>query len=373
MNEKEMKTELPKMEPSDPDISFDTEKAEIEAADIPAEEAESIDTEETAVAEADDEDDEDVVPATFATVKVFSKEKQSGQIARRETKTAGDASKEERGSATVGTAKASSSQTEKPQTRKRRAIFDGFTLKMIAVVTMLIDHSAAVFLNGAWKEEGFGDPVWAIYNIMRLIGRFAFPIFCFLLVEGFFHTRSRLKYALRLAIFAVISEIPFDLALADKSLDLPDRILAWNKQNVFITLLIGFLVIWSIEWWLRPWIEQKKAPKTFGEISKFFFPMLGFVILGGLAAVFTNCDYGLGGIIVIVFIYFSHGEQHPGMNMIRSSIILAFLSSRTELIVLAGYPLTEFYSEQRGRSWKWFFYVFYPAHLLLLFLLYKLI
>lgn len=372
MNEMEKKTELPKMDPSDAELPFDTEEAEIEAADIPAEDAEDIDTGADAADETDDEDDEDVVPATFATVKVFSKEKQSGQPARRETKPA-EAPKEAREPVAAGPAKRSATGTQKPQASKRRAIFDGFTLKMIAIVTMLIDHCAAVFLDKAWKEESFGDPVWVIYNAMRLIGRFAFPIFCFLLVEGFFHTRSRMKYALRLAIFAVISEIPFDLAFADQSLKFSDRIFAWNKQNVFITLLIGFLVIWGIEWWLRPWIEQKKAPKTFGEISKFFFPMLGFVILGGLAAVFSKCDYGLGGIVVIVFIYFSHGEQHPGMNMIRSGIILTFLSSRKEAIVLVGYPLTEFYSEQRGRSWKWFFYVFYPAHLLILFLLNQLL
>ena len=368
MNENEKKTELPKEIQSDPEFRLDTEEADVETPDTPAE-------------VADDEDD--AVPATFATVKVFSKEKRSGQPERRkvqpEAKKAnevptGDASKEAESSTEAPHAAqtpAAGAKRPQPQLKKRPAIFDGFTLKMIAIVTMLIDHSAAVFLNKTWTEEGFGDPLWVTYNAMRLIGRFSFPIFCFLLVEGFFHTRSRLKYAIRLAAFAVISEIPFDLAFADNDLKFIDRVFARNKQNVFITLLIGFLVIWGIEWWLRPWIEQKKAPKTFGEISKFFFPMLGFVILGGLASVFSKCDYGLGGIIVIVFIYFSHGELHPGMNMIRSSLILTLLASRTEAIVLAGYPLTEFYSEKRGRNWKWFFYIFYPAHLLLLFLLHE--
>lgn len=346
MKENEKKTELPKEIQSDPEFPLDTEGADVETPDTPAE-------------IADDEDD--VVPATFATVKVFSKEKRSEQPERRKAQPEAKKANE------VPTG----AKKPQPQPKKRPAIFDGFTLKMIAIVTMLIDHTAAVFLNKTWTEEGFGDPLWVTYNAMRLIGRFSFPIFCFLLVEGFFHTRSRLKYAIRLAAFAVISEIPFDLAFADKDLKFIDRVFAWNKQNVFITLLIGFLVIWGIEWWLRPWIEQKKAPKTFGEISKFFFPMLGFVILGGLASVFSKCDYGLGGIIVIVFIYFSHGELHPGMNMIRSSLILTLLASRTEAIVLAGYPLTEFYSEKRGRNWKWFFYIFYPAHLLLLFLLHE--
>lgn len=348
MKENEKKTELPNENLNDSDLPLDTEEADVKASDIPAE-------------VADDEDD--AVPATFATVKVFSKEKRSGQPERRKTEPEAKKANE------VPTG------AKKPQApmKKRPAIFDGFTLKMIAVVTMLIDHCAAVFLNGTWKEDSFSDPIWVLYNAMRLIGRFSFPIFCFVLVEGFFHTRSRVKYAIRLAAFAVLSEIPFDLALTSKNVKLSDRFFAWDKQNVFITLLIGFLVIWGIEWWLRPWIERKKAPRTFSEISKFFLPMLGFVILGGLASVFSKCDYGLGGLIVIVFIYFSHGELHPGLNMIRSGIILAILAGRSEAIAVAGYPLTEFYSEQRGRSWKWFFYIFYPAHLLLLFLLHELL
>ena len=129
-------------------------------------------------------------------------------------------------------------------------------LKNIAVVTMLIDHIGAVIVarllvrNGlyeamvnqeaytAWMGQNGG--MYGIYMAMRIIGRLAFPIYCFLLVEGFYHTRSRAKYAGRLFLFALLSEVPFDLAFSRRMWD-------FSSSNVFITLLFGLLVIWGVE------------------------------------------------------------------------------------------------------------------------------
>lgn len=318
------------------------------------------------------EEDDEALPATFATVKIFSDKKKerghTGAVARGREK--GEPHKE----AVPETTKKAGRDTSAQKMTQRRAIFDGFTLKMIAVVTMLIDHAAIAFLADTWSENSFSDPLYTFYFALRLIGRFAFPLFCFVLVEGFFHTRSRLNYAIRLAVFAILSEVPFDLALSSRDMKVTDRLLNWKQQNVFFTLLLGFLVIWAIEWWMQPWVKNKKPPRTFGEISKFFLPMLGFIIVGALVAVAIRPDYKISGVVAIVFIYFAHGEAHPGMNMVRSGLILAIAGGAyTELIVPAGYPLTEFYSEKRGRNWKWFFYVFYPAHLLLLFGLQQLL
>ena len=109
----------------------------------------------------------------------------------------------------------------------------GYWLKLIAVISMLIDHTSAVILE---QIPGLEAPAF----FMRIIGRAAFPIYCFLLVEGFYHTRSRAKYAGRLFLFALISEVPFDLAFSRRMWD-------FSSNNVFFTLLFGLLVIWGVE------------------------------------------------------------------------------------------------------------------------------
>ena len=124
---------------------------------------------------------------------------------------------------------------------------NGYDLKMIALVTMLSDHVGAVLL---WRyieaTHGYSDGVlMGIYEFTRYIGRMAFPIYCFLLVEGFLHTRNKGKYALRLGIFAIISEVPFDLNFTGNLCD-------FGYQNVFFTLMIGVFTMLAYEW-----VEQK--------------------------------------------------------------------------------------------------------------------
>ena len=111
---------------------------------------------------------------------------------------------------------------EQLQTRQGSRGFSAATLKWIAIITMLIDHVGASLLYGhaaypaGWlggTRYGWGEGIWSrdFYMALRVIGRLAFPIFCFLLIEGLIHTRNRWKYFSRLALFALISEIPFDL------------------------------------------------------------------------------------------------------------------------------------------------------------------
>lgn len=127
----------------------------------------------------------------------------------------------------------------------------GSALKWIAVGTMLLDHIGAVLIErqvwpllsetGSTVFLGFGMDVWYEIDLaLRLVGRLAFPLFAFLLVEGFLHTRNVKTYALWMGAFALASEIPFDLAFRG-------RFLEFGFQNIFFTLLLGLLAVWGMQ------------------------------------------------------------------------------------------------------------------------------
>jgi hypothetical protein len=129
----------------------------------------------------------------------------------------------------------------------RFALLSGSSLKILALVCMLIDHiGAAILYEGILLPRApiiIGTPLhklYLFYRVLRFIGRIAFPIFCFLLIQGFLYTSNRKRYVTRLGIFALISEIPFDLALNN-------RILEFTHQNVFFTLFIGLLILMLME------------------------------------------------------------------------------------------------------------------------------
>ena len=235
----------------------------------------------------------------------------------------------------------------------------GSHLKWIAIITMLIDHIGAAILeigllpkvaNAVLAGNSF-DYVMADYHfwyrfdsILRAIGRLAFPIFCFLLVEGFLHTKNVKKYALRLGLFALISEIPFDLAFNQNLLEI-------SYQNVFFTLLIGLLVL----------IGQKYFEETLPP----HISWLRFIVAltGILLAQFLRTDYDAFGILLIVLLY--EFRNLPKLRCITGAILMLFNSTTGCLAFL----LLWFYNGERGKQLpKYFFYAFYPAHLLVLWL-----
>ena len=123
---------------------------------------------------------------------------------------------------------------------KKYRCLSGSGLKILAIVTMVIDHIGATFPRStASVMLHIGQKRLMLYTVMRFIGRLSFPIFAFLLVEGFLHTRDRERYGIRLAVFAILSELPWNLLHAD----------AWRyeTQNVFFTLLLGYLGLCLIE------------------------------------------------------------------------------------------------------------------------------
>lgn len=215
---------------------------------------------------------------------------------------------------------------------KPHGIFDSFTLKIIAIITMVIDHVGYIFLTPGTDQ----------YTLFRGIGRIAFPIFCFLIIEGFHYTRNHLNYLIRLCLFALISEIPFDLAFRGMLFD-------WSHQNVFITLALGLISIFCLE-------EMNSR-------RRFIIPL----VLVWTAASIIHCDYGLGGVLLIDVFYTT--KKSPWIRVILAALIMYVFFGPSELYGLAALPLILLYNKKRGPNAKMIFYWFYPAHLLILHLL----
>ncbi|MCI6203928.1 MAG: conjugal transfer protein TraX [Lachnospiraceae bacterium] len=237
----------------------------------------------------------------------------------------------------------------------------GYWLKMIAVITMLIDHSAATILERILVQM----PSWAPATVdnweqwyrldllLRGIGRMAFPIYCFLLVEGFHYTHSRRKYAARLFVFALISEVPFDMALNQS-------VLEFSYNNVFFTLFLGLLVIMAADWVM----ERFSSDNLTSEIGRITLLVVIGMVGCALASYVISCDYGASGVIAIYIMYLLRSKQELGFAL--AVVSLGVFSGELELLALLMLIPLHFYNGTRGKQHKYFFYAFYPLHLLLL-------
>ena len=245
----------------------------------------------------------------------------------------------------------------------------GSTLKIIAIVTMFIDHVGAALLGRYIMASGYleiavsGDMhailtwleeygvLYYVYTAMRMIGRIAFPIFCFLLIEGFQKTHDVRKYALRLGLFALISEIPFDLAFNA-------QILEFAYQNVFFTLFLGLLAMIGYDWiWKRRWFSAK-VPGTAVKL------LLSAVVLGFFcfAAEVLKTDYAAIGVICITVMYAFRRKK-------AAQIAAGCVAFVWEITAPLAFIPIGFYNGKRGLKLKYIFYLFYPLHLLLIYLI----
>ena len=232
----------------------------------------------------------------------------------------------------------------------------GSTLKYIAIITMLIDHFGAAFFI-VFTSFYAGTACFAqadiLYQVMRGIGRTAFPIFCFVLVEGLYHTHDVKRYLLRLFAFALVSEIPFDLALSD-------RILEFGAQNVFFTLFLGLLVIMAAD----RVMERFSSDNLTSEIGRITLLVVIGMVGCALASYVISCDYGASGVIAIYIMYLLRSKRELGFAL--AVVSLGVFSGELELLALLMLIPLHFYNGTRGKQHKYFFYAFYPLHLLLL-------
>lgn len=243
----------------------------------------------------------------------------------------------------------------------------GNVLKIIAVISMLIDHTAATILErtilqrpswGPVTHQNF-DQYYNFYTVLRTVGRMAFPIYCFLLVEGFTYTKNRAKYAMRLFFFALLSEVPFDMAFQRSFFDM-------SYNNVFFTLLIGLLVIMAVDCIrkkIRP--DGKSGAQAFA-VGVGRVLLIAAALFAGyvMAEIVLRTDYGASGVLAVVIIYLLRENRMAGFAL--AVLALSFLSSPSEIAALLMLIPLYFYNGTRGRQIKYFFYAFYPVHLLIL-------
>ncbi len=229
------------------------------------------------------------------------------------------------------------------------------TLKIFACACMLCDHVGYVLVDNN--------------SVMRAIGRLAFPIFVFLLVEGYRHTSNVKKYILRLFVFALISEVPFDLAFSRCIFDISD-------QNVFFTLTAGLTAVYLLD---RVLSGAYSAASEYRMILAF-----GAVLIPAIVAEICRFDYGMGGIAIIILFYlitplYGKGKlqekaKRNAANTVLGAVIYYLFYGLSELYALFAIIPISFYNGKRGKKNKliqYAFYFFYPVHLLCIYLIYR--
>lgn len=212
-----------------------------------------------------------------------------------------------------------------------------FILKIIALSSMIIDHYGAIFQSNI--------------PIYRIIGRIAFPIYCFLLVEGYTHTKNIKKYAIRLLLFALISEIPFDFAFYGG--------INFSHQNIFFTLFIGLVTMYLL--------DRQDGNNGLGRT---------IVIIGAfILAMIFSVDYNYLGIIYILLFYKS--KDYPKSKSLPFVALIMFVMNLVnttwiQQFSLLALPIIYLYNKELGPKNKFiqlFFYAAYPLHLLIFYII----
>ncbi len=239
---------------------------------------------------------------------------------------------------------------------KKGFSLSGTVLKVIAMLSMTLDHFAVIIIKNG-KLYGFSEEYYQmalstaegqqwhmLYEVLVLCGRIAFPIFAFLLVEGFIHTSDFWHYFCRVFFMALASELPYDLAFYNSTYN-------FEAQNVGFTLAVGLLVMYCM-----------RLAGRYGEWK------LISVAVGCAAAEFLNFDYGALGVLMMALFYYFKNEST--LRIVSGAAISALDSYDVHcLSALAFLPIL-FYNGERGRFHsRWFFYMYYPLHLAVMYIM----
>ena len=229
----------------------------------------------------------------------------------------------------------------------RFRVLSGSALKIIAVACMLCDHAAKFWL---YKFGFIKAPLFFVgstkislgFLMANVIGRIAFPLFAFLAVEGYLHTRNCRRYMFNLLVFALLSTVPYSLAICGSPF--------CHKTNVLFTLLLGVASICAID--------------RFGGWKAFLVTVLSLA-----AAYVFKTDYGILGVTLIILMY---GFKSRRELQFLSVIGCLFRGKASAGLPLAAIPIMLYNGERgfiKGRFGKYAFYAIYPLQFLVFYLL----
>lgn len=225
---------------------------------------------------------------------------------------------------------------------KNFQFLSGAGLKLIAIISMLADHvNKALIYPYLESNHGF---LAFISDAFDIIGRIAFPLFCFMLVEGYFKTRNRKKYLLNLLLFGVISEVPFDMFTTASFFNM-------NWNNVMFTLALVLVTVWIIDTLKEKMQKRSKA--------LWYLVSILIVLVMCIVSMSLSLDYEHHAILIGYFFYLFH-------DMPVFAIPFGYASMFKEPWALLGFGLTLTYNGERGKQHKMLYYWFYPVHMLIL-------
>ena len=227
------------------------------------------------------------------------------------------------------------------------------TIKYLAMFTMFLNHVANIFLQ----------PGTILFEVFADIGYFTAVTMCYFLVEGYQYTRSKKKYALRLLLFALISQLPYSLAFSTK------HTLEFSGMNMIFTLFLCFLILIAREYILNPWLQSGAIfilvlLSCFSDWAVFapIFTILFAMCQGSKRKL--SAAYGIAFLLFALMNFISLRNFYPPLPSILMALSSGLGILASEIVIIGFYNGKRM---ERGRTFsKWFFYLFYPVHLLIL-------
>lgn len=242
---------------------------------------------------------------------------------------------------------------------------------------MVVDHVCKIVLQWLLTDGYWGQMVesgkmsWEQYQPidyfirfdLQSIGTIAFPLFCFLLAEGFQHTRNRKRYIGIMFVFALISEIPFDIGFFSRFSRAEGTFpFYFAYQNVFFTLFLGLVALACLERFST--LSEKKADKIKGIVLQ----IISVAVIATIAEL-IRCDYGMEGILYIAAFYVCRKNRIYQVILFLLAYMIA-TNNQPPLCILLACVIILLYNGKRGKlKLKYFFYVFYPVHITILYLI----